>query len=39
MELAYAGFKEKFEFEINIIEIEEMTDVEFQDLKLLFLHF
>jgi ribonuclease BN (tRNA processing enzyme) len=38
MDLAYLGFKEKFKFEIKIIEIEEGVDIEFQDLKLSFLH-
>ncbi|HCC59754.1 MAG: hypothetical protein A2402_02555 [Candidatus Staskawiczbacteria bacterium RIFOXYC1_FULL_37_43] len=36
MDLAYLGFKEKFKFEVKIIEVEEGKDIEFQDLKLSF---
>jgi len=36
MQLAYAGFQEKFKYEIKIIEVKEGEELEFQDLKLSF---
>jgi len=36
MDLAYLGFKDKFNFEIKIVEVEEGNTVEFQDLNLSF---
>ncbi len=36
MDLAYLGFKDKFSFKVEIIEVEEGKEIEFQDLKLNF---
>lgn len=36
MEIAYADFYEKFKFEVNIIEVEESKEINFNDLKLSF---
>ncbi len=36
MDLSYLGFREKFKYEIKIIEVEEGEYIEFQDLKLSF---
>ncbi|OGZ84162.1 MAG: hypothetical protein A2599_00635 [Candidatus Staskawiczbacteria bacterium RIFOXYD1_FULL_39_28] len=36
MDLAYFGFKDKFKFEIKIVEVEEGQDIDFQDLRLSF---
>jgi ribonuclease BN (tRNA processing enzyme) len=36
MDLAYLGFREKFKYEIQIIEVDEGKDIEFNDLKLSF---
>jgi ribonuclease BN (tRNA processing enzyme) len=36
MDLAYLGFRDKFKYEIKIVEVEEEKEIEFQDLKLNF---